>query len=146
MGHGAMNCAMKTIRFLMVVINTIFLVSRKATRNRIFFFNVDFFFNQLIGLALIGLGIYLMVDPSLQKIKEFLPIDSSELKICCFRSINIFLYRSDPGIERGLSYLEVAAIVIIVLGGILTLFGFFGCCGAMKQVKCLLIIVSRFSL
>jgi len=77
-------------------------------------FNILFF---LIGALLLALGIYVMVDPRLQKIKEFVRIDST------------------PGIEKGLSYLEVLAIVLIVLGSILLIIGFLGCCGAMKQVK-----------
>jgi hypothetical protein len=48
----------------------------------------------------------------------------------------------DPGIEKGLSYLEMMAIVIIVLGSVLLIIGFLGCCGAMKQVKLFLTCVS----
>ncbi|CAF1307029.1 unnamed protein product [Adineta ricciae] len=99
MGHGSMGCGMKTIRFVMVVIN-------------IFFF--------LIGLALLAVGIYVMVDPSLQKIQKIFPIDEN--------------------VENGFSYLKVVAIVVIVLGGILVIIGFLGCCGAMKQVKLFLIL------
>lgn len=80
-------------------------------------FNILFF---LFGLALVGLGIYVMVDPSLQKLKEVLPTSS--------------------GVDKGLSYLEIVAIVIIVVGAILVIIGFLGCCGAMKQVKAFLII------
>ncbi|UJR36057.1 hypothetical protein I4U23_028793 [Adineta vaga] len=61
-----------------------------------------------------------MVDPSLQKIQKVFPIDSS--------------------VEDGLSYLKVLAIVVIVLGGVLLIIGFLGCCGAMKQVKIFLIL------
>jgi hypothetical protein len=32
----------------------------------------------LIGAALLALGIYVMVDPRFQKIKEFLPISASK--------------------------------------------------------------------
>ncbi|CAF1304349.1 unnamed protein product [Rotaria sordida] len=100
MGHGGMSCGMKTVRFIMVL------------------FNIIFF---LIGAALLALGIYVMVDPRFQKLKEFLPISTN------------------PGIEKGLSYLEVMGIVIIILGSILLIIGFLGCCGAMKQVKLFLI-------
>ncbi|UJR10021.1 hypothetical protein I4U23_014244 [Adineta vaga] len=96
MGHGGMSCGMKTIRCIMVL------------------FNIVFF---LIGAVLLALGIYVMVDPRFQKLKEIFPLNSN------------------PGIERGLSYLEMMAIVIIVLGSILLIIGFLGCCGAMKQVK-----------
>jgi hypothetical protein len=53
-----------------------------------------------------------------------------------------FLFIQDPGIEKGLSYIEMMAIVIIVLGSILLVIGFLGCCGAMKQVKLFLTCVS----
>ncbi|CAF1333481.1 unnamed protein product [Adineta steineri] len=96
MGRGGMSCEMKTIRCIMVL------------------FNIIFF---LIGALLLALGIYVMVDPRFQKLKEFLPLNTN------------------PGIEKGLSYLEMMAIVIIVLGSILLIIGFLGCCGAMKQVK-----------
>ncbi|CAF3074538.1 unnamed protein product [Rotaria socialis] len=100
MGHGGMSCGMKTVRLIMVL------------------FNVVFF---LIGVALLALGIYVMVDPKFQKLKEFLPLST------------------DPGIAKGLSYLEVIGIAIIVLGSVLLVVGFLGCCGAMKQVKLFLI-------
>lgn len=74
-----------------------------------------------------------MVDPRLQKIKEFVRIDSSETKT---KTSNVLCHCFlAPGIEKGLSYLEVLAIVLIVLGSILLIIGFLGCCGAMKQVK-----------
>lgn len=34
------------------------------------------------------------------------------------------------------------AIAIIVIGGVILLLGFLGCCGAMKQVKVFLAIVN----
>ncbi|CAF4179664.1 unnamed protein product, partial [Rotaria magnacalcarata] len=79
MGHGGMSCGMKTVRLIMVL------------------FNIVFF---LIGAALLALGIYVMVDPRFQKLKEFLPLST------------------DPGITKGLSYLEIMGIVIIVLGSV----------------------------
>lgn len=64
-----------------------------------------------------------MVDPRFQKIKEFLPLNAN------------------PGIEKGLSYIEMMYISIIVFGLILLTIGFLGCCGAMKQVKLFLTCV-----
>lgn len=97
-------------------------------------------------MALIGIGVWIFVDPSFKKIREFLPIDSSKSTIILMpRSFDLSSHL-DPGIERGISYLEVAAIVVLVIGSVLAIFGFLGCCGAMKQVKCLLTIVNfRFS-
>ncbi|CAF0753198.1 unnamed protein product [Adineta ricciae] len=107
MGHGGMSCGMKTARCLMVL------------------FNIVFF---LIGAVLLALGIYVMVDPRFQKLKEILPLNTN------------------AGLERGLSYLEMMAIVVIILGSVLLIIGFLGCCGAMKQVKlfltCYAIIVA----
>lgn len=96
MGHGGMSCGMKTVRCVMVL------------------FNVLFF---LIGAALLAVGIYVMVDPRFQKIKELLPISAN------------------PSLDKNLSYIEILAIVLLVLGSILLIIGFLGCCGAMKQVK-----------
>lgn len=101
MGHGGMSCGMKTLRFFMVLFNIIFL---------------------LIGLALLGFGIYVKVDPSLGKLKQVLPING------------------DPAVENNLSYLDAIAIAIIVLGCVLVVIGFLGCCGAMKQVKIFLVL------
>lgn len=33
-------------------------------------------------------------------------------------------------------------IVVIVIGGVILVIGFFGCCGAMRESKCLLYCVS----
>ena len=49
----------------------------------------------------------------------------------------------DPGVEKGLSYLEMIPITSMVLGLILLIMGFLGCCGAMKQVKLFLTCVSE---
>lgn len=54
----------------------------------------------------------------------------------------MLFYHSDPGVVKSLSYLEVMAIVIIILGSVLLIVGFLGCCGAMKQVKLFLVFVS----
>jgi len=62
------------------------------------------------------------------------------------RNKYIFWLIVDPGIEKSLSYLEMMAIVIIVLGSILLIIGFLGCCGAMKQVKLFLTCVSKIFL
>lgn len=59
----------------------------------------------------------------------------------CFSRVHCL----EPGVESGLSYLEVITIAMIVLGCVLAVIGFLGCCGAMKQVKVFLIIVSDMS-
>ncbi|CAF0844029.1 unnamed protein product [Didymodactylos carnosus] len=50
--------------------------------------------------------------------------------------------RGDPNIQQGMSYIEMIAISVIVLGSILLVLGFLGCCGAMKQVRCMLTLYS----
>ena len=64
-----------------------------------------------------------MVDPRFQRLKAFFPLNSN------------------PSIEKGLSYLEMMTIFLLVLGAILLIIGFLGCCGAMKQVKLFLTCV-----
>ena len=49
--------------------------------------------------------------------------------------------RLDPNIEGSMSYVEVMAIILVVLGSVLLIIGFLGCCGAMKQVKIFLTCV-----
>ncbi|CAF0932169.1 unnamed protein product [Didymodactylos carnosus] len=85
-------------------------------------FNVLFF---LVGAALLALGIYVMVDPKFQKIKALLPINTN----------NSYL-------DQGFSYITMIAIVVVVLGSILFILGFCGCCGAMRRSICLLTVYS----
>jgi hypothetical protein len=74
-----------------------------------------------------------MVDPRFQKLKELLPTNVGQ---CHTLTIDLHSSHSlESSIERGLSYLEIMAIVLIVIGSILLVIGFLGCCGAMKQVK-----------
>ena len=93
-----------------------------------------------------GLGIYVLVDPSLQKLKQVLPTSKSKPMAFYDESTIIAPFaRLGSDVDKGLSYLEIVAIVIIVVGAILLIIGFLGCCGAMKQVKAFLIIVSTAS-
>ncbi|CAF0893089.1 unnamed protein product [Didymodactylos carnosus] len=98
-GRGGMACCMKFGRFIMVTVNILFV---------------------LIGIALLALGIYVMVDPKFQKIKTLLPITG------------------DPNVQQGLSYIEMIGIVVIVFGGVLLILGFLGCCGTIRQYKWML--------
>jgi hypothetical protein len=82
------------------------------------------------------------VDPSLNKIKEIFPINSSKFSIKKRRRNDPHDYILDPGVESGLSYLEVIAIAVIVLGCVLFIIGFLGCCGAIKQWTICLVLVS----
>ncbi|CAF1021183.1 unnamed protein product [Didymodactylos carnosus] len=96
-GSGGMSLGMKFIRLL------------------IFLFNIVFF---LIGVALLAIGIYVMVDPKLQTVGHTFNFD----------------YTNDR-IQQGLSYIQIFAVTLIVIGSFLVLVGFLGCCGAIKSFK-----------
>ena len=72
-----------------------------------------FCFLQLIGCALVGMGIWVMVDDGFKDLA-----DSSEF-----------------------ASLQYAGIGLIVVGSIIMLVGFFGCCGAIRESQCLLVMV-----
>ena len=82
----------------------------------LFFLNtvtIIFCFLQLIGCALVGMGIWVMVDDGFKDLA-----DSSEF-----------------------ASLQYAGIGLIVVGSIIMLVGFFGCCGAIRESQCLLVMV-----
>ena len=74
---------------------------------------IIFCFLQLIGCALVGMGIWVMVDDGFKDLA-----DSSEF-----------------------ASLQYAGIGLIVVGSIIMLVGFFGCCGAIRESQCLLVMV-----
>ena len=57
------------------------------------------------------------------------------------KCLSIRLIVVDPDVNEGLSYLDAMAIAILVIGSVLVVIGFLGCCGAMKQVKLFLTCV-----
>lgn len=77
----------------------------------LFIFNFVFW---LIGLALLAIGIFLLVQPT------------------------------SSAIQSVLSFYGIAVYIIIAAGAITTVVGFLGCCGACKESKCLLIMFSVF--
>jgi len=82
-------------------------------------FAVNFLF-FILGAAAVGLGIYALVDKN----------DMSALtKIDTSGKLDEF---------NGVGLLQSGAIVLIVGGAFLLLLGFFGCCGAIKESRCLL--------
>ncbi|XP_067942777.1 CD9 antigen-like [Watersipora subatra] len=74
-----------------------------------FAFNFIFW---LIGCALVGVGIWVMVDDSFKEL-----MGSTEF-----------------------AYLQYGGITLIVIGGIIMVVGFFGCCGAIRESQCLLVM------
>ena len=68
---------------------------------------------QLGGACLLGIGIWVMVDPT------------------GFREI----VAANPLLITG-------AYILLAMGGLLFLLGFLGCCGAVRENKCLLLLVS----
>jgi hypothetical protein len=72
----------------------------------------------LSGAAILGVGIWFKVDPSI--INKFQVYESGQ---------------NDP-------YLSIAGWVMVGVGAFVFIVGFFGCCGAIKESKCLLGFVS----
>jgi len=89
-------------------------LSMKLIRLLIVLFNLAF---CVIGTVLLGLGIYVVKDPKLQQLRPLLNPDLTATY------------------SQSLSYIEIFAIAIIVLGGVLLGIGFLGCCGAIKGFR-----------
>ena len=77
-----------------------------------------FVYFKLSGAALLGLGIWLMVDKNVLSYIDIVTWDSS-----------------DP-------YLDVVAYVLIGTGSFIFLVGFCGCCGALRESRGLIALVS----
>lgn len=45
--------------------------------------------------------------------------------------------------ENDYAFLQYAGIALIVIGSIVMIVGFFGCCGAIRESQCLLVMVSN---
>ncbi|XP_013396016.1 CD9 antigen isoform X2 [Lingula anatina] len=89
----AVGCGAKCAKFMLIVFNTIFWLS---------------------GAAVLGVGIWLRIDPSILKYQQVVSIDSE-----------------DP-------MLEYAAYALIAAGAFVFLVGFCGCCGALRESKFML--------
>jgi hypothetical protein len=70
-------------------------------------------FLQLAGGAILGLGVWIRIDKNM----------------------------SDPLL--GSAMYQIAGYVMIGTGGLIFIMGFCGCCGALKENKCLLGTVSK---
>lgn len=78
---------------------------------------------QLAGAAILGVGVWVKVDSgSLMGILGNL-----------------------EGAPSGLSQLVYVSYVLIAVGAVLLIIGFLGCCGAVKESRCMLLTVSHVS-
>jgi len=91
-------------------------LSMKFIRLLIVLFNLAF---VVLGVLLLAVGIYVVKDPKMQQLRPLLNPDITATY------------------SQRFSNLEVFAIVIIAIGGVLLLIGFLGCCGAIKGFRCL---------
>lgn len=74
---------------------------------------------QLAGAAVLGVGIWVKVD-----------------------SASFFsLLDKIPGATEELNQVLNVGYLLIAVGGVLLVLGFLGCCGAMKESKCMLLLV-----
>ena len=72
---------------------------------------------QLVGCALVGVGIWTMVDKNFTTLAE----------------------------NNSLDFLQYAGIIMISIGSVIMVIGFFGCCGAIRESQCLLTMVTSLS-
>ncbi|CAD5125549.1 DgyrCDS13753 [Dimorphilus gyrociliatus] len=85
----------------------------KCAKYILFFFNIIFF---IAGAALLGVGIWMKVDKNFNKYLDVIKIDNNE------------------------KTMQAAIILVIVIGAIIFLTGFLGCCGAIQESSCLLMM------
>ncbi|CAF2426303.1 unnamed protein product [Rotaria sp. Silwood2] len=94
-------------------------LSMKFIRLLIVLFNLAFI---VAGITLLVIGIYVVKDPKIQQLRPLLNADLISKN------------------SQSLSTIEIFAIAIIVIGGIILIIGFLGCCGAIKGFRFLHII------
>jgi len=90
----------------------------------LFVFNTVFF---IIGVALVGIGAFVLVDDSyilsaFSYVPETVPVSSTDVQ----------------SILDGTSFLKSAAYILIAVGAFVLLIGFCGCCGACCKNRCML--------
>lgn len=78
---------------------------------------------QMAGAAVLGVGIWVKVD-----------------------STSFFsLLDKIPGAPEELNQVLNVGYLLIAVGSVLLLLGFLGCCGAIKESKCMLLVVSLWT-
>ncbi|CAF1118414.1 unnamed protein product [Adineta ricciae] len=71
----------------------------------------------MVGLILLAIGVFVVRDPKMQQLRPLLNPDIA------------------AQYSQGLSNIEIFAIGLIAVGGVLLLIGFLGCCGAIKGFR-----------
>lgn len=79
---------------------------------RLLLISFNFIF-WLSGVAILGVGIWILVDPNLQDYQDVIHVTDEE-------------------------YFKKAAYILLAFGAFVFLVGFCGCCGAIRNSKCLL--------
>ncbi|CAF1209218.1 unnamed protein product [Rotaria sordida] len=76
----------------------------------------------VVGIALLAIDIYVIRDPKIQQLHPLLNPDSATNQ------------------SKSLSNVAIFAITFMVIGGILIIIGFLGCCGAIKGFRFLYVL------
>ncbi|CAF1269414.1 unnamed protein product [Rotaria sordida] len=71
----------------------------------------------VVGITLLAIGIYVIRDLKVQQLRPLLNPDSATKQ------------------SQNLSNVEIFTIILMVIGGILIIIGFLGCCGAIKGFR-----------
>lgn len=85
--------------------------SSKFAKYFLFFFNLLFW---ICGAAVLGVGIWILTDDNALKLMKVATLDASD------------------------STVRAAAITLVVVGAVIFITGFLGCCGAMRESSCML--------
>lgn len=73
------------------------------------------FLLQLLGCAMLGVGIWLLVSDDFTKYSDA---------------------------DDNLSFIYTGAYILVAIGGLIMIIGFLGCCGAIRESQCMLGCVS----
>jgi len=91
--------------------------STSVTKYLLFFFNLVFW---LIGVFLIGIGVWAQVDESFVHVIMQVSGENEQ---------------SLGGISEYVNYMS---LFVLALGGVIAIIGLFGCCGAIRESRCCL--------
>lgn len=86
-------------------------------------------FLQLLGCVILGIGIWIKVDPT--TIADVAKEDPQLQEF--FEELHTYGYES------------AGAYVLIAVGSIIMVIGFLGCCGAIRESQCMLVLVTHLT-